>query len=82
MKLLVRHLDCSTKPSELNKLFEAVGIVQSCTVDIDAAMGEFKAFGFIEMPKVGDEKAALKILNAKLVGGHKIRVKKAYDKSV
>ena len=44
-------------------------------------MGKSKGFGFIEMPKVGDAKAAIKNLNNKSYGGNKIRVKKAEDKS-
>ncbi|MFK7977737.1 MAG: RNA-binding protein, partial [Halioglobus sp.] len=36
-----------------------------------------KGFGFLEMPKVGEAKSAIKNLNNKKVGGENIRVKKA-----
>jgi RNA recognition motif-containing protein len=39
-----------------------------------------KGFGFVEMPKPGEAKAATKSLNAKELDGYKIRVKRAEDK--
>lgn len=81
MKLLVRNLDRSTKEKELNGLFEAFGSVQSCTIVMDQATGSSKGFGFVEMPKGGEAKAAMKGLNNKVVGSNKIRVKKAEEKN-
>ncbi|ROS01121.1 RNA recognition motif-containing protein [Sinobacterium caligoides] len=77
MKILVRNLDRSTTEAELLALFEASGSVQSCTIVNDKETGLSKGFGFVEMPKPGDSKAAIKSLNGKQVGGNKIRVKKA-----
>ncbi len=77
MKLLVRNLDRSTTEQELKELFQAFGTVQSCNIVIDKGSGLSKGFGFIEMPMVGDAKAALKNLNNKTIGSNKIRVKKA-----
>jgi RNA recognition motif-containing protein len=77
MKLLVRNLARTTTENELKALFEAHGTVQSCTLVIDQKSGTSKGFGFIEMPKQGEAKAAMKSLNAKDVAGNKIRVKKA-----
>ncbi|PCI23229.1 MAG: RNA-binding protein [Piscirickettsiaceae bacterium] len=82
MKLLVRNLDRSTTEKELEGLFEEYGLVQSCTLVMDKDRGESKGFGFVDMPKVGDAKAAIKNLNNKAVGDQKIRVKKAEDKKV
>jgi len=81
MKLLVRNLDRGTTEEELKGLFQAFGIVQSCDLVIDKASGESKGFGFIEMPKVGEAKVAMKSLNGNTVGSSKIRVKKAEEKS-
>ena len=39
-------------------------------------------FGFVEMPKSGEAKVAIKNLNNKTVGSNKIRVKKAEDKNL
>jgi len=80
MKLLVRNLDRSTTEEELNEIFQAFGKVQSCSLVIDKVSGESKGFGFVEMPKAGEAKAAVKQLNNKTVGGNKIRVKKAEEK--
>ncbi len=80
MKLLIRNLDRLTTEAELKSLLEDFGIVQSCSLVIDLASGKSKGFGFVEMPKPGEAKAAIKKLNEKTVGTSKIRVKKAEDK--
>jgi RNA recognition motif-containing protein len=80
MKLLVRNLDRTTTEAELRTMFEIHGKVQSCTLVMDKKTGDSKGFGFIEMPKPGDAKAAMKNLNGKEVAGNKIRVKKAESK--
>ena len=80
MKLLVRNLDRSTTEEELKNLFLEFGKVQSCNLVIDKTSGESKGFCFVEMPKIGDAKFAIKNLNNKVVGSNKIRVKKAENK--
>jgi RNA recognition motif-containing protein len=80
MKLLVRNLPRSTSEAELRELFESYGTVQSCTLVIDKESGSSKGFGFAEMPKPGEAKAAMKGLNGRLVNDQKIRVKKADSK--
>ncbi|NVJ60082.1 MAG: RNA-binding protein [Gammaproteobacteria bacterium] len=80
MKLLVRNLDREIKEEELKILFEEFGSVQYCNLVVDKTSGASKGFGFVEMPKVGDAKAAIKNLNNSMVGNTKIRVKKAEDK--
>jgi len=80
MKLLIRNLARTTTEAELRSMFEAHGSVQSCTLVIDKETGNSKGFGFIEMPRPGDAKAAMKGLNGKDVAGNKIRVKKAESK--
>ena len=77
MKLLIRNLNRSTTEAELRKLFEPYGTVQSCTLVLDKKTSDSKGFGFIEMPKQGEAKTAMKRLNGEDVGGNKIRVKKA-----
>jgi RNA recognition motif-containing protein len=81
MKLIIRNLERSTTEKELLTLFEAYGKVQYCTIIKDKESGDSKGFAFVEMPKVGDAKAAMKNLNNKDIKGEKIRVKKAEKQS-
>ena len=80
MKLIVRNLDRTTTEEELVALFKEFGSIQSCNLVMDSVSGGSKGFAFVEMPKVGEAKAAMKNLNNKLVGENKIRVKKAEPK--
>jgi len=77
MKLIVRNLARTTTEAELQAMFVAHGAVQSCSLVMDKKTGISKGFGFIEMPKPGDARAAMKNLNGKDIAGSKIRVKKA-----
>lgn len=80
MKLLIRNLDRTTSEAFLQEMFEAFGVVQSCTLVMDKETNRSKGFGFVTMPKPGEAKAAMKNLNGKVVDGSKIRVKKAEPK--
>jgi len=80
MKLLIRNLPRTITETELREMFEALGTVQSCTLVKDKQTSDSKGFGFVEMPKPGESKAAIKLLNGKDVAGNKIRVKKATSK--
>ena len=82
MKLLIRNLARTTTEASLRKLFEAHGTVQFCNLVIDAESGKSKGFGFIQMPKNGEAKVAIKSLNDSDLDGSKIRVKKAEEKKV
>jgi RNA recognition motif-containing protein len=81
MKLLVRNLDRSTTEEELKELFEGYGSVQYFTLVMDEKTGASKGFGFVEMPKPGEAKAAVKNLNHTLIGRNMIRVKKAEERA-
>ena len=80
MKLLVRNLATATTEEKLKSLFIQYGAVQSCNLVLDKITGKSKGFGFIEMPKAGEAKAAIKHLNGYKLAGNLIRVKKAEDK--
>ena len=77
MKLLIRNLTRTMTEEELRGLFESYGTVQSCTLVMDKETGGSKGFGFVEMPKPGEAKAAMKNLNGKDIEGNHIRVKKS-----
>jgi len=82
MKLLIRNLSRITTENDLKEMFEAYGTVQSCNLVLDNKTGKSKGFGFIEMPKRGDAKAAMKHLNGVDVEGNKIRVKEVEEKNL
>ena len=77
MKLIIRNLARSTTEDELKALFEGYGTVQSCDLVSDKTTGGSKGFAFVEMPKAGEAKAAMKNLNDTTVAENKIRVKRA-----
>jgi RNA recognition motif-containing protein len=80
MKLLIRNLSRSTTEEELKVLFEAYGTVQSCDLVLDKTTGGSKGFAFVEMPKPGEAKVAMKNMNNMTVASNIIRVKKSEDK--
>ncbi len=80
MKLLVRNLSRSTTEEELKLLFEEYGTVQSCDLVLDKTTGGSKGFAFVEMPKSGEAKIAMKIMNNRTIASDIIRVKKSEDK--
>jgi len=77
MKIMMRNLSRDTTETELLALFREHGDVQYCTLVLDKATGKSKGFGFVEMPRAGEAKAAIKALNYRDIGGNRIRVKKA-----
>ena len=80
MKILIRNLDRSTTEAELLTMFEAYGMVQSCNLVMDKLSNKSKGFAFVEMPKPGEAKLAIKSLNGNEVAGNRIRVKKSETK--
>jgi RNA recognition motif-containing protein len=77
VKILVRNLARFTTEKQLLCLFEAHGKVQFCTLVKDRETGKSKGFGFVEMPKPGEAKAAIKAINGTDIDGNRVRVKKA-----
>jgi len=66
-----------TTEKDVRDLFEPFGPVQSCVIVDDAETGRSKGFGFVEMPKAGDAKAAIQHLNGQVLAGATLRVKRA-----
>ncbi len=77
MKLIIRNLARSTTEEELKALFQEHGTVQSCDLVSDKNTGGSKGFAFVEMPKPGEARVAMKNLNNMTVASNKIRVKRA-----
>jgi len=76
----VRNLSRETPEAELLALFEEYGDVQYCKLVMDKATGKSKGFGFVEMPRPGEARAAIKGLNYQELDGNRIRVKKAEER--
>ena len=77
MKIMMRNLSRDTTAAELLALFKEYGDVQYCKLVMDNVTRKSKGFGFVEMPRAGEARAAIKGLNYRDIGGNKIRVKKA-----
>jgi len=77
MRLSVRKLSRETTERDLRSIFESFGAVQSCVIVNDAETGRSKGFGFVEMPKAGEAKAAVRHLNGFELDGEILRVKRA-----
>ena len=74
--LYIGNLPYSVNEDHLRDLFSAEGKVTRVKVITDHETGRSKGFGFVEMPRSGEARAAIKELNYRDVGGNKIRVKK------
>ena len=81
MKLIIRNLARSTTEEEVKALFQEYGTVQSCDLVTDKITGGSKGFAFVEMPKSGEARVAMKNVNNMTVANNKIRVKKAENKA-
>ena len=77
LKLALHNLARTNTEAELQALLAAHGTVQFCNLVLDKKSGGSKGFAFVEMPKVGEAKAAMKTLNGRDIDGKTIRVKKA-----
>ena len=80
MKILVRNLARMSTEEDLKALFTPFGTVQYCKLVMDGVSGVSKGFAFVEMPKGGEAKLAVKRLNNIEFDGVHIRVKRAENK--
>ena len=81
MNLYVGNLSYSTTERDLTEAFEQYGEVTSARIITDRETGKNRGFAFVEMPKVGEAKAAMQALNGTKIGDNKLRVKKAEYRS-
>jgi len=76
-KLYVGNLSYETTGSDLQKLFEGFGTVESAQVISDRDTGRSKGFGFVEMSNAQEAQAAIDGLNGKEIGGRSLTVNEA-----
>jgi RNA recognition motif-containing protein len=76
-KLYVGNLSYGTSDSDLQRLFEEYGSVESAQVIVDRDSGRSKGFGFVEMSNGDEAQAAIDGLNGRDVGGRALTVNEA-----
>jgi RNA recognition motif-containing protein len=76
-KLYVGNLGYGVTDSDLSKMFEAHGTVESAQVIMDRDTGRSKGFGFVEMKTEQEAQAAIAALNGKDADGRSLTVNEA-----
>ena len=80
-KLYVGNLGYGVTDSDLSKLFEPHGAVQSAQIIMDRDTGRSKGFGFVEMGSDAEAQAAITALNGKEMDGRALTVNEARPKT-
>jgi RNA recognition motif-containing protein len=76
-KLYVGNLSYNTSDSDLQRLFEEFGTVDSAQVISDRETGRSKGFGFVEMGSDQEAQAAIRGLNGREVDDRALTVNEA-----
>jgi cold-inducible RNA-binding protein len=76
-KLYVGNLGYGITDSDLLKMFEAYGTVESAQIIMDRDTGRSKGFGFVEMKTDQEAQAAITALNGQDSGGRALTVNEA-----
>jgi RNA recognition motif-containing protein len=79
-KLYVGNLAYGISDSDLQRIFEPHGTVQSAQVIMDRDTGRSKGFGFVEMGSDAEAQAAITALNGTEVEGRALTVNEARPK--
>ncbi len=79
-KLYVGNLAYGISDSDLQRIFEPHGTVQSAQVIMDRDTGRSKGFGFVEMGSDAEAQAAITALNGSEVEGRALTVNEARPK--
>jgi RNA recognition motif-containing protein len=80
-KLYVGNLGYGVTDSDLTKMFEPHGTVESAQIIMDRDTGRSKGFGFVEMKTDQEAQAAIAALNGQDSGGRALTVNEARPKS-
>ena len=78
-KIYVGNLPFSADEEQVRTLFSQHGTVESVALIKDRDTGQFRGFGFVEMPNA-DAARAIQNLNGKDMGGRPLKVNEAQDK--
>lgn len=63
MNIYVANISFKAQESDLKRLFEAHGQVESVKIVTDRETGRSRGFGFVEMPNESEGKAAINALH-------------------
>jgi len=77
MRIFVAQIPDKVNGMVLESLFARFGEVEFARVVYDKHTGKSKHYGFVEMPKDAEAKAAIEALNGKEIDGKEIVVKEA-----
>src|SRR5262249_18957927 len=80
-KLYVGNLGYGVTDSDLTKMFEPHGTVESAQVIMDRDTGRSKGFGLVEMKSDQEAQAAIAALNGQDNGGRPLTVNEARPKT-
>ncbi|MGI8787983.1 MAG: RNA recognition motif domain-containing protein [Pyrinomonadaceae bacterium] len=76
-KLYVGNLSFNTSNEDLQELFGQAGTVETVNIVEDRDTGRSRGFGFVEMSRAEEGKAAIEQLNGKEVDGRSLTVNEA-----
>ena len=77
MNIYVGNLSFDVTQDELQQAFESHGEVASANIISDKFSGQSRGFGFVEMPKEEEARAAIAALNGADLKGREISVNEA-----
>jgi RNA recognition motif-containing protein len=80
-KLFVGNLPFSTTSQQLEDLFSRIGPCDSASVVTDRDTGQSRGFGFVEMASDDDATRAIDELDGHELGGRKLTVNEARERS-
>ena len=78
-KIYVGNLPFSADEEQVRTLFSQHGTVESVALIKDRDTGQFRGFGFVEMPNA-DAARAIQNLNGKDMGGRPLKVNEAQER--
>ena len=81
IKICVGNLSYRLTEVELAEAFTRYGEVSSAELATDRFSGEFKGFGFVQMPVQAEAEEAINQLDNALLGGRHITVKQVLPES-
>jgi RNA recognition motif-containing protein len=77
MNIYVGNLSFDVTQDELQQAFESHGEVASANIISDKFSGQSRGFGFVEMPKDDEARAAIAALNGADLKGRELNVNEA-----